>query len=294
VEQTKGSRILIVDDEPNICEMLSRYLTADGYVCTTAASADIALEVLAAGQFHLAICDIMMPGMSGIDFLNIVTHLYPSLAVIMVTAVDDRDTGLMALELGAYGYVIKPFTRNEILIQVAGALHRNWEKLRHQDGEMKLSQQRQSKNDDERKVFKLSAGDARKYLKSRKDALEFMEKFNISAEALLALMNQMVATGEVKRAEVDQHMFLSPETVVVDVNEGASPPTERTKAVIKAKDALVCIRDGMDDAGLMKRYNLSAKGLRSLFQKLVKARFITEEELRQRLFKSGTVIIEHE
>jgi hypothetical protein len=50
----------------------------------------------------------------------------------------------------------------------------------------------------------------------------------------------------------------------------------------------------MDDAGLMKRYNLSAKGLRSLFQKLVKARFITEEELRQRLFKSGTVIIEHE
>jgi len=190
--------------------------------------------------------------------------------------------------------VIKPFTRNEIVIQVAGALHRNREKLRHQGEEMRLTWERQSKNDDERKVFKLSAGDARKYLKSRKDALEFMEKYNIPAEALLALMNRMVATDEVKRAEVDQHMFLSPETVVVDVNEGASPPTERTKAVIKAKDALVCIRDGVDDAGLMKRYNLSAKGLRSLFQKLVKARFITEEELRQRLFKSGTVIIEHE
>jgi len=292
--ENKGSRILIVDDEPHICEILSRYLTSEGYVCSAAASGDSALQILAGGQFDLAVFDIMMPGMSGIDLLSIVTHLYPRLPVIMVTAVDDRDTGLMALDVGAYGYVIKPFTRNEILIQVAGALHRSREKLHHQDEQIKLSKQSRSMSDHERKVFKLSTGDARKYLKSKKDALEFMEKFNISAEALLALMNQMVATGEIKGAELDQEIFLSDASVVVEVSEGDLTPTLQVKPVIKAKDAVACIRIGMDDAGLMKRFNLSAKGLRSLFQKLLKANFITEEELRQRLFKSGTLVIEPE
>ena len=117
-------RILIVDDEPHICEILSRWLTEEGYGCASEYDGETALKFLEQDNFHLLISDIMMPGMSGIDLLTITRPLYPDLAVLMVTAVDDRKTAILTLELGAYGYVIKPFDKNEILINVANALER--------------------------------------------------------------------------------------------------------------------------------------------------------------------------
>ncbi len=75
-------------------------------------------------RVSLVITDIMMPGMSGLDLLTLIRKDYPDVVVVMVTAIDDRNTGIRALELGAYGYVIKPFERNEVLINVANALQR--------------------------------------------------------------------------------------------------------------------------------------------------------------------------
>jgi putative two-component system response regulator len=118
------ARILIVDDEPYICELMSRWLTSEGYQCATAFTAEMAIERIQEQEFHLVITDIMMPGMSGLDLLSLIRKDYPEVAVIMVTAIDDRKTGILALELGAYGYVIKPFDRNEVLINVANALQR--------------------------------------------------------------------------------------------------------------------------------------------------------------------------
>jgi len=120
----QNTRILIVDDEPDICRLLERFLVSDGYSCTTAASAKEALQLLASEPYDLLISDIMMPGMSGIEMLIELRALYPDLAVIMVTGLDDRKTGIEALKLGAYGYVTKPFDRNEISINVAGAVQR--------------------------------------------------------------------------------------------------------------------------------------------------------------------------
>ena len=67
----------------------------------------------------------MMPGMSGIDLLKIIHSRFPNVAIIMVTALDDRKTATQALEVGAYGYIIKPFERNEVLINVENALERH-------------------------------------------------------------------------------------------------------------------------------------------------------------------------
>src|SRR5208283_747840 len=122
--EDRGRKVLIVDDEPHICEILSRWLTEEGYGCASAYDGETALKFLEQDNFHLLISDIMMPGMSGIDLLTITRPLYPDLAVLMVTAVDDRKTAILPLELGAYGYVIKPFDKNEILINVANALER--------------------------------------------------------------------------------------------------------------------------------------------------------------------------
>ncbi|MBI5571134.1 MAG: response regulator [Desulfomonile tiedjei] len=121
--ETKA-RILIVDDEPHICEILSRWLTADGYHCATAFDGRGALRLLEAREFQLVISDIIMPRMSGVDLLHAIVAQYPATAVLMVTAVDDRKTATLCLEIGASGYIIKPFERNEILINVSSALER--------------------------------------------------------------------------------------------------------------------------------------------------------------------------
>lgn len=120
----KGSKILIVDDEPHVCELLVRWLTPEGYNCVTAFEAGRAMHLLQEEKFDLVLADIMLPGMSGIDLLVFIKGQFPDVAVLIVTAVDDRRTAVMTLELGACAYVIKPFELNEILIHVATALER--------------------------------------------------------------------------------------------------------------------------------------------------------------------------
>ncbi len=136
--ECQTAKILIVDDEPDIGRILSIWLKTAGYDCATATSGEQALELLQDLKFQLVVSDIMMPGMSGIDLLGFIKDLFPEVAVILVTAVDDRKTAIMTLELGAYGYVIKPFDRNEILINVANALERRRLKLLSREYEQSL------------------------------------------------------------------------------------------------------------------------------------------------------------
>ncbi|MBM3957040.1 MAG: response regulator [Gemmatimonadetes bacterium] len=117
-------RVLVVDDEPHVCTVLTHWLTEAGYACVSAASGDEALARLAENSCALLITDLRMPGRSGMDLLRAVRDAYPDLAALMVTAIDDRETAIEALRLGAFGYVVKPFDKNEILIAVANALER--------------------------------------------------------------------------------------------------------------------------------------------------------------------------
>ncbi len=133
-------RILIVDDEPWIRDVLTRSLAAEGYVCQAAVSAEEAREILAAQEFQLAICDIRLPGKSGLEFLDIVKRDFPDMAVVMLTALDDRETAARALELGAYGYVTKPFDQNDLFFSVANALERRRANLENFEQERRLQE----------------------------------------------------------------------------------------------------------------------------------------------------------
>jgi putative two-component system response regulator len=118
-------RVLIVDDEPYIRELLVRCLENEGYRAEAAPGAEEALAALAAPhEVALVISDINMPGMTGMELLATLRVRHPDVAVIMVTAVDDRKTAIQALKLGAFGYVIKPFDLNELAINVANAVER--------------------------------------------------------------------------------------------------------------------------------------------------------------------------
>lgn len=116
--------ILIVDDELPIRELIAQIVSREGYPCTIASGFDEAVEQLNKNKFSLAISDIKMPGKNGIDLLGYITKNFQHLAVIMATAVDDRNVAIKTLEMGAYGYIIKPFERNELIINVANALRR--------------------------------------------------------------------------------------------------------------------------------------------------------------------------
>ena len=117
-------RILIVDDEESIRALLARLLGAHGYECATAESPAVARRLLSAQAFALVLSDVNMPGESGFDFAQEVHLEYPDTAVVLVTGLDDRGVAEAALAQGAYGYVLKPFKSNELLINVVNALRR--------------------------------------------------------------------------------------------------------------------------------------------------------------------------
>jgi putative two-component system response regulator len=117
-------RILAVDDEESIRQLIALFLEEDGFTCVTAGSAGEARRLLALGDFALALCDVTMPEESGLDLVRHIVAEYPDTAVVMVSGVDDPAFARSAIELGASGYVVKPFTSNVLRIGVANALHR--------------------------------------------------------------------------------------------------------------------------------------------------------------------------
>ncbi len=118
------ARILVVDDEEPIRRALRRLLVREGFACETAASAAEARARLSSESFDVMLCDVMMPDESGLSLLAHAHASHPELAVIMVTAVNDRAAAEPAAKGGAYGYIVKPFDPNMIIINVVGAIER--------------------------------------------------------------------------------------------------------------------------------------------------------------------------
>ena len=118
------SGVLIVDDDSALRSWAQRTLSTQGYASEVAASTHEARDVLDREPFDVALLDVNMPGESGIELLARVRVEYPTMAVLMVTGEDDLGIATTAIELGAYGYLVKPVRAGELLINVANALHR--------------------------------------------------------------------------------------------------------------------------------------------------------------------------
>ena len=115
--------VLLVDDEDIIRDVLRRILRRDHEVVEAASIAD-ARARLAERAFGVVLCDIRMGGDSGLELLREILAGGADIAVVMVTGVDDPAVAEEALALGAYGYLLKPFTPNQVIITVASALRR--------------------------------------------------------------------------------------------------------------------------------------------------------------------------
>ena len=200
------AKILIVDDEPYVCSLLARWLAVEQYECHTADSAGEALELLDQGGFSLVVSDIMMPGTSGMELLAAMKERHPDVAGIMVTGVDDRKTAIRALELGAYGYVTKPFDQNEVVINVVNALERRRLLLESQRYERSLEEKVREQTQDirvSREEITLRLVAAQEYRHDETGA--HIRRIGLDAEAMVRGMGRSEEYAELLRLSAPMH-----------------------------------------------------------------------------------------
>jgi DNA-binding NtrC family response regulator len=128
-------RILIVDDEEVLRDVLDVMLRREGFEILTAASGEEALNVLETEEVDLVILDVMLPGISGIDTLRAMRISNPALPVIVITAFSSIDGAIEAMKYGAFHYIPKPFKNEEVILTVNKALEQR--RLSHENERLK-------------------------------------------------------------------------------------------------------------------------------------------------------------
>jgi putative two-component system response regulator len=139
--------VLVVDDDAQMRRVLVRSLESIGHRCSAAASAAEAHERLAAGSFALLVCDVNLPGESGLELTRHVLAERPSVAALMVSGSESPQFAATAVDYGAYGYLVKPFTATALRIAVMNALRRRELEIRHRAQTERLEDQVRRRTD---------------------------------------------------------------------------------------------------------------------------------------------------
>src|SRR6202158_1843497 len=118
------ARVLVVDDEKSMRDLLSITLEKEGYDVLTAAGGEPAIEALHRESVDAVITDLRMPKVEGLQVLRVAREISPDTTVIVITAVASTETAVEAMKLGAYDYITKPFKLDEVNLIVRNALER--------------------------------------------------------------------------------------------------------------------------------------------------------------------------
>lgn len=118
------AKILVIDDETIVHESCSRILTDEGYIIESAFTGQEGLKKIEEGSYDLVITDLKMPGISGMEALKKIKDNNPDIGIIMVTGYSTAETAVEAMKLGAFDYLPKPFTPDEIISVVSKAIEK--------------------------------------------------------------------------------------------------------------------------------------------------------------------------
>jgi len=113
-ESDDKERILVVDDEVEVCNALKEFLILKKYAVETALNGPMALKMVEDFNPHIVLLDIIMPGMGGVDVLKRIRNINPEIGIIMTTAVVDEELAKSTIRLGAYDYITKPIDLNHL------------------------------------------------------------------------------------------------------------------------------------------------------------------------------------
>jgi DNA-binding NtrC family response regulator len=202
-------RILIVDDEEVLRDVLDAVLRREGFDILTAASGEEALSVLDNDDIDLVILDVMLPGISGIDTLRSIRISNPHLPVIVITAFSSIDGAIDAMKQGAFHYIPKPFKNEEVVLTVNKAL-----------------EQRRLSRENERLKSELSEKYAYSNIIGKS---EIMRKvFDLIRQAAPSRSNILIqgesGTGKELVAKAIHHASPRARNAFVTVNSGSLPP----------------------------------------------------------------------
>ncbi|MEE9390633.1 MAG: sigma-54 dependent transcriptional regulator [Candidatus Aminicenantaceae bacterium] len=201
-------KILIIDDEKSILDLLSVVFKKEGYRVRATLSAKKALELLNKEEFGLILTDIKLPEMSGFEILKRVRESKPDIAVVMITAYGNVKQAVEALKAGAFDYVVKPFDVDELKIIVAKAL----EKKRLQEENILLRKELKEKSS-----FETVIGKSKKI----KQIYSMIEK--IAGTDSTILVTGESGTGKELAARAIHSLSPREENRFVSINCGALP-----------------------------------------------------------------------
>jgi len=119
-----GQRVLVVDDDPTVSDVVRRYLDRADFEVTLAADGQGALDAVAAHRPDLVVLDLMLPGIDGLEVCRRLRGRDPDLPIVMLTALGEEADRVLGLSLGADDYVTKPFSPRELVLRVQSVLRR--------------------------------------------------------------------------------------------------------------------------------------------------------------------------
>jgi two-component system response regulator PilR (NtrC family) len=122
---TGRRRVLVIDDEPDICDCLRLLLSLEGFDVITAESGLVAIDKAKTESFDIAITDLRMPGMGGIETLTALKRLKPDIRVIVATAFASDESARRCREEGADEYLTKPYSLEDVMKALKGTLARS-------------------------------------------------------------------------------------------------------------------------------------------------------------------------
>ena len=118
-----NEKILVVDDDTNICELLRLYLTKEGYQVTVANDGEEGLEKFNQVKPDMVLLDVMMPKMDGLEVCRRIRRV-SSVPILMITAKDEDADRILGLDIGADDYIVKPFSPGEVMARIRAVLRR--------------------------------------------------------------------------------------------------------------------------------------------------------------------------
>lgn len=124
------AKVLVIDDEQIVLKSCARILSAEGYDVQPVQTGDEGLRKLADEKFDVVLTDLKMPDMTGMEVLEKVLESYPDMIVIMITGYSTVQTAVDAMKMGAYDYVPKPFTPEELVEAVGKSLDKKKNRLK--------------------------------------------------------------------------------------------------------------------------------------------------------------------
>ena len=142
------ARVLVASDDPSTCSRLASLLSDNGYHCTIVDDLVDARSFLAQDDFALALVDMEVQGLSGLPLVLEITQNYRETAVFMLTELEDPALVTNALEMGAYGYMVKPLESTQVLLDVTSALNRRAVEIKDRRDKEELRALLRSKTED--------------------------------------------------------------------------------------------------------------------------------------------------